>query len=367
MGHSQYSDLKAAWHLERIAQMRNGEQIVPTQIQLILSDLCNHDCPWCAYRTEGYASNQHFGETLPDGTVTQNPRRFIPPEKAIEILDDAAALGVGAVQFTGGGEPTVHPDHLRIFNYALSLGLECALVTNGCILREGAFNWRDILPRFKWLRVSLDAGTPETYAAIRRVPPGTFYRAISNLTALASACPNVTLGASFIVMKENWTECSEAARLAREAGASSIRFAALFSPAMGGYYRAGLYEKARDAVFMAKATYHGTGFTVIDMFDQRVRDLSHGPPASSFCGYQQFNVYIGGDLNVYRCCDTAYNDRGLVGSLKDQTLLQFWNSQAKKQAYGGFDARKCALCAFNGKNEVINYMIDSAPGHVEFV
>src|SRR6185436_2555124 len=42
-----YSDLKAAWHLDKIAALRSGKQIVPAQVQLILSDLCNQDCHFC--------------------------------------------------------------------------------------------------------------------------------------------------------------------------------------------------------------------------------------------------------------------------------------------------------------------------------
>ena len=42
---SAYSDLKAAWHLDKIEAMRKGHQVVPAQVQLILSDLCNQDCP----------------------------------------------------------------------------------------------------------------------------------------------------------------------------------------------------------------------------------------------------------------------------------------------------------------------------------
>ena len=75
-------------------------------------------------------STELFG-AVQSGGFTHNPNRKIKTEKALEIIDDCAAIGVKAIQFTGGGEPTVHPDHLELFLYAQELGIKTALVTNG--------------------------------------------------------------------------------------------------------------------------------------------------------------------------------------------------------------------------------------------
>lgn len=352
-----YTDLKPAWHLDKIRALRETGQCVPGQVQLVISDLCNHDCPWCAYRAEGYSSNQHFSG--PNGE--RNPNRRISTAKCMEIIDDIARLGIRAVQFTGGGEPTVHKDHISIFSHALDLGLKCALVTNGNTLADG---WERVYPRFDWLRVSLDAGTPETYAKTRRVASSRFQMALDNIGALTRAGAKV--GVSFIIMRENFEEALLAATSAEAAGAQSIRFAALFSPQMAEYYE-GWKDEAASAVAAAAKFYADSTFRVIDMFGQRHGDLVQGHPNGSFCGYQHLNVYIGGDLKVYRCCNTAYNDLGFVGSLESQTLSEFWASESKADAYRHFDARRCEHCAFNGKNELIRYLVDPSPLHVDFV
>ena len=353
-----YTDLKPAWHLDKIKALRDTGQCVPGQVQLVISDLCNHDCPWCAYRAEGYSSNQHFSG--PDGE--RNPNRRIPTEKCLEILDDISRLGIRAVQFTGGGEPTVHKDHLRIFDHALSRGLKCALVTNGNTLGDG---WEYIYPRFDWIRVSLDAGTSETYAAARRVAASRYRVALDNIAKLSDE--GCKVGVSFIVLKENYIEALRAANAAEAAGAASIRFAALFSPQMAAYYD-GWKDAADKAVALAVEHYKDSEtFKVIDMFGQRHGDLVQGRPSGSFCGYQHLNVYIGGDQKVYRCCNTAYNDLGFVGDLTNQSFSEFWASESKAEAYRHFDARSCEHCAFNGKNDLIRYLVDKAPLHVDFI
>lgn len=276
------------------------------------------------------------------------------------------ASGIGCFN-TGGGEPTVHADHMDVFRAALEAGLQCALVSNGAILRPG---WEEVLPDFAWIRFSLDAGTPDTYASIRRVKPTVFSQMLANATKLAAeikrqAKPTV-FGISYIVTNDNYREVEQAAEVAKATGAAYIRYAAIFSPQLASYYARGVRTVVTGAIASAAARFGGDGFRVIDMFGQRVGDIEEGRPDYEFCGYQHMNVYIGGDQNVYRCCNTAYNPQGLTGSLKNQSLREFWESQAKRDSYDGFDARGCKHCAFHGKNRLLNYLAGKPPLHAEF-
>ena len=70
----------------------------------------------------GYTTNELFKVVHPVTAVrliTYNPNRKIPYEKCLEILDDCAEMGVKAIQITGGGEPSVHPDHTKIYQAVL--------------------------------------------------------------------------------------------------------------------------------------------------------------------------------------------------------------------------------------------------------
>ena len=78
-------------------------------------------------------------------------------------------------------------------------------------------------------------------------------------------------------------------------------------------------------------------------------------------------TYIGADLSVYRCCNTAYNPHGYLGSLKDQRFIEMWNSDEKRERIASFNASSCERCMFNNKNRVINYALETAPEHVDFV
>lgn len=349
-----FSELKAAWHLERIATLRKGRDIVPTHVQLVLSDLCNQDCHFCAYRMEGGFSSANFA----DEQGNRNPKRFIPTPKAIEILDDCAALGVGAIEFTGGGEPTVHPDCLHLIAHAQALGLQTGLVTNGVRLKP-----HPALEKLTWLRISLDAGTAQTYQRIRR--SAAWPQVMDNLQyagRIGSAAGGPLVGVGFVVTRENYRELGRAAVLAKAAGAAYLRVSAMFGEQGAAYY-ADVLEAIDGERRLAAKYVADERFKVVDFFDNRVHDLEQAAPDYAFCGTQQFVLYIGGDQKVYTCCTNAYTPHGEIGDLRQQRFADWLPSHRRFD----FDARQCHHCQFNDKNRVINFMLERAPAHVDFV
>lgn len=342
-----YSQHKVAWHIDSIEALRRGALPVPVHVQLVLSDLCNQDCSFCAYRMSSGLSRELFGTA-----ETHNPNRKIATEKAREIIRDCAALGVKAIQFTGGGEPTVHKDHEELFSLAQNLGMQTALVTNGVKLKA-----TDAFLRMTWIRVSVDAGTAETYASVRGVSDAHWSKAWQNIETVASAYRG-TLGIGFVVTPQNKREIAAAAKLAKQAGAANLRIGAVFSTEGEAYYGDSVAE-IREQIAEARQL-SAAGFEVIDMFDRRMTDLHDGSPEDPFCGYQHFTTYIGADLNVYRCCNTAYTKAGTIGSLKGARLADVLAS------HGPFDARQCRYCQFNGQNKAINALIRE-PTHSAFV
>lgn len=369
MGLGPYSPWKFIHHQDRIKQLKDGEQINPTFIMIIPSDLCNHDCSFCAYRMSGYTSNEWFGEKDPiTGLVENNPNRMIPYEKIIEIIDDCEEMDVKAIEWTGGGEPTVHPKAREFFEYSLHAGRDNGLVTNGTVLRNGM---PELLAQFKWVRVSIDAGTAQSYASIRSVPESFFTKSLENIGRIAEAkaksqTSDLVLGVGYVVTRENYREIDQAVKIYKDLGVDNVRISAVFTPEDAGYFE-GIYEECRDAARDAVARYGDESFRVFNLFGDRLSDLEQGKPDYEFCGFQQIQSYIGGDLNVYRCCNTSYNPQGFLGSIKNQRFKELWASRQKKNAIGSFDARTCSRCQFNAKNKFINYVLEDDPEHVNFV
>jgi MoaA/NifB/PqqE/SkfB family radical SAM enzyme len=342
-----YSQAKPVYWLERLATLRSGVLPPPVHVQLVLSDLCNQDCSFCAYRMSSGLSNELF----PQGK-RKNPNRMIATAKAEEIIDDCAALGVKGIQFTGGGEPTVHPEHLALFARAQAHGIATALVTNSINLDTGHAAVRAM----KWIRVSVDAGTPETYARTRRVAAKHWDTVWRNVADLAAHCSG-TVSVGFVVTLDNYRELPALAAMARGAGVANVRVGAVFSAEGVGHYGQNL-ALIRSYIGEARTQF---GDFIVDLFDRRIEDLEAGSPTEALCGYQALTTYVGGDLGVYRCCNTAYTRAGKVADLHDVRFAHLFGRPVE-----AFDATGCRFCQFRGQNEVIA-ATQRMPTHAEFV
>ncbi len=333
------------------------------------NDILVHNC---AYRLNGYSSNQLFQLESGTSRKARNPNRQIAYDKAIEIIDDCADMGVKAVQFTGGGSPTIHPQFAAIVLYAQMRGLETALVTNGSMLLNSEI--REAVRGMTWVRVSIDAATPELYCRTRGVGRSMWDRVAQGVQVLVSEIKGspypLTIGTGFVATPDSWHELYDAVALYKSWGVHNVSLGLMFNPDGSKPYepfRDEMEELARRAT--ADFDEGNGGFRVINRVSEKLHELDTGNPTFRFCSYQHFTTYIGGDLNVYRCCVYAYNERGLVGSLKDQRFRELWDSQIKKDDFAKFNAHQCERCQFTEIIEKINaHLIGTdAPAHVNFV
>lgn len=353
---STYSHLKALRHPDVLEGIRRGAPRRLPHVELILADLCQQHCKFCAYRLDGYASNQRFDE-----------RRLMPLDKALEIIEDCAEIGVQAIQFTGGGEPTIYPQFEQVVRRVIDLGMKFSLVSNGVrMTTELAF----LVAQASWVRISLDAATEVTYVTSRRVHKSHWEKAQMAVKRLRQARDflgtNCVIGVGFVVTPDNWREVVDCVRLAKELGADNIRISAQFSNEDEKLFEGFHAEAAKSCAEAVEVS--DDNFTVYNRFSDRLEDLRVKQPEDQLCGYQFFTTYIGADLQVYRCCGYAYNDRGHIGSLTDMRFKDFWMSQERFNKQMNFDGRGCERCQFRKINSALAYVLDPRDQmHEEFV
>jgi MoaA/NifB/PqqE/SkfB family radical SAM enzyme len=357
-----YTADKILWHPDRLAAMRAGKRPVPVNLQLIISDYCNQDCHWCAYRASNGFSVEQFGGPDKTGAMSRNPLRMIPAAKVKEIVNDAAEIGVKSITWTGGGEPTAHPYHLELFAHALNLGLECSINTNGVIFRKG---WESVLPHFAYARFSIDAGTPEEYARIRRVPASMYQTALEHMAALACEIADqetgCVVGAGYVVEPTNIENVLQGVARIRDTGASYVRLASMQSTEGEKAYGDRL-AAAIEMCRIATAELSTPSFKVVNLFEGSLGRRMEDP----YCGFQEIVVYIGGNQKVYRCCYTAFTAMGEVGDLTQRRFLDWWASEDAARLYRDFDARTCLTCPMVEKNAIITSFVRENPMHVNF-
>lgn len=348
----EYSPYKILHRPYKLEQLRRGEQTVPLQVQIIPSNRCNQACSFCAYRMKGYSSNQKFDD-----------KDMIPTKKIKEILDDCKEMGVEAIQWTGGGEPLVHPDIKELFRYSLSLGLRNALVTNGQNFdEETALICRD----FAWVRFSVDCSCRETYKTMRKVDK--FDQVWKNIRRFSKMVKRCIVGVGFVVNRENYLEIYDACETACESGVDNFRISGAFTPEKYNYFT-GIMEEAKEGVEDAIKDFAHGDFTVFNLFNDRLADTFEGSPQYMKCPFKELVTYIGADQFVYTCCVLAYNDAGKIGSLRDSSFKEVWESNAKHLKFASHNPKtQCNTpCMFNFKNEFINYCIKPDAKHIGYI
>jgi MoaA/NifB/PqqE/SkfB family radical SAM enzyme len=331
-----YSTQKIIHHPEVLRRLREREQQPPVQIHFMPALACPQHCTFCSY---GHRTKEDGEDQQGWKNMEMMSDAFLPRDKMLECVESWKAMGVKAVEITGGGEPLIWPCIDEFFELAVGWGVDLGLVTNGIALTEAradlyaATNW-------KWARVSIDAGSQENYCATRRVPASHWDKAWRAVRFLAErkTDPEQRVGVGYVVDRSNWESVFAGVALAKEAGADNVRISAAFTPHGTERFTEEAISEASKGAAAAKDAFEDEGFQVNNLFDERIANLVAARQDYAFCSVKEVVCIVGGDQNVYTCCTLAFTPKGLVGSFKDQSFQELWEGGAKEAFFAGHRA-----------------------------
>jgi MoaA/NifB/PqqE/SkfB family radical SAM enzyme len=197
---------KLPYHFDRVQAWEAGERVAPVSVDMALTRACGAMCSFC------YAMVQEPQE-----------RASIKTGAALQLLDDFAEIGVRGVSLISDGESTLSRAYVPFVQHAHKVGIDIGNATNG-------WEWEpekieQVLPYLTWVRFTVAAGRPESYARIMyRGPEHTevFDRAMSHIryaVDLKRRCGlKVTLGIQMVLMPEFRDEILPFAKLAIDLG-----------------------------------------------------------------------------------------------------------------------------------------------------
>ena len=351
-----YTKMKIFHYREKLDSLPQGREIMaPLHIRIKPTNICNHRCGYCAYR----ADNLQLGQDM-DRTES------IPRAKMAEIGEDLIEMKVGAVTFSGGGEPFVYPHLLETAKALRAGGVKVASLTNGSLLKGELAEF--FAHEGTWLRVSLDGYDDASYARYRGVPKGDFSELMENMAAFKALGGPCYLGVSLIVDRDNQAHVHDLLARLKATGVDSVKVSPCIIDNDGGRnneYHRPFFASVAAQVARAKVELDAPDFMVYDAYHEL--DEKFTKPYAS-CPYCQILPVIGADQNLYPCQDKAYNlEDGLLGTLKDKRFKDLWFSD-KGRFFRIDPSRHCNHhCVANGKNLLIHEYLDSDPGHMEFV
>ncbi|RJQ13410.1 MAG: radical SAM protein, partial [Nitrospiraceae bacterium] len=258
----------------------------PVQIRIKPTNVCCHNCRYCAYRSE----NLQLGKNM-------DRRSFIPKDKMTEILADVIDMGVKAVTFSGGGDPFCYPYLTDAIKILAASPVKFASLTNGSRLKG---ELAEIFAHSAtWLRVSMDGWDDESYSHYRGVGNGEFTVVMDNMKKFGKLDGTCCLGVVLIIDEYNSAHVFESIRKLKDIGVDNVKVSPCIvsnsGPENNGYHKP-FFDRVKEQICKAVEILGDDDFEIFDAYHELDGKFDK---EYTWCPYLQILPVIGADLNVY--------------------------------------------------------------------
>lgn len=346
----QFSSDKILKHLDRVNEWLKGGNPYPITVELDMTNRCNHRCPQCVVNYFRVADNSSLSSGL-----------------ARNIILQLAKNKIRGLIFTGGGEPLCNPHTLKTIELAKARGLDLGFITNGSLLNEESA--KIILKNCTWLRVSLDAASPEVFRITHGLGGNQFSKVVDKIGLLVRTKKmlksNCIIGTGFLTCDSTVSDMVKATLLTKKLGVDYLQFRPM-QIHNGGKFEYHWTEVQNEIAECLR--YSGKGFQVL--YSKHKYEMAHD---SKFgrnydkCYGQQFATVIAATAKMYICCHTRGYEKYCIGDLRKKTFKEIWGSKRRQSVIERIDFRDCIpLCRDNTFNQIL-WNIKQPREHVNFL
>lgn len=312
------------WRLGKI-----NKPLPPIEVSLDPIHACNLNCSWC--NASRYLDVGFKGSRMSD-------------EHLIKLTRFLASWGVKAICWGGGGEPTLHSKLGEALELSHSLKIGNSIATNGTVFSDELIEIA--VNTCRWIGVSIDAATKETYCAGRKID--LFNQATNNLRKLAKKQKelqtNCDISYKFLIFKENQHEIYEACKLAKELGVNT------FHARPASYAHQGMKEKIENPYNMELINEQFEKCSELEDENFNVFTVVHkfNPDFSTKRNFTQcwtgpICIQLCADGNIYNCPDSRHLEEFKLGKHDPdpEEIARVWGSM---KHYNLIFKDACKIC-----------------------
>lgn len=333
-----HSDLRVLRWSDRISNAIQGFPNGPIRANLDLDNRCTHKCYFCepaAYRDDTIRDKRH---TLDTGI-------------ALRTLHELADLDCRAVNFSGGGEPTLHPDFGHVLNHAHDLGMRTFVITHGGLIDR----WHEaLLQGADHVRISLDASNSAEHAKMHHAKAGEFEKIKASVEALAKARgedARPEIGIAYILTDFN-SSPESLIRLCDWASDTGIDFIH-FRPISEDGGKHTLTTDSDMLMEYCEGLQADYPRLKIWALGKRGKDIFHQREFEK-CYAAMTLAVIGANGDVQACCD----QRGYIfGNLYKNSFREIWLSDEHRQKAHAIEPKLCGRCIQCGYNRAVQQLV----------
>jgi cyclic pyranopterin phosphate synthase len=345
---------KLMYHPERVNEFLSIGDTRPIYVEVSPTRRCNAKCSFCAY-----------GNIDRKGNLIEEAHFYDSYMK--NVLPSMVELGVKSTMFCGEGEPLVSKHTDDMVARTTQASIDTSMTTNGISL----CGRRTSLAYLTWVKISLDAGTRDTYRAIKQVDK--FDTIVSNLREICSnerqfraygfdSMCYCTIGVQLLLLPENYKEVGILAELCKEAGADYLVIKP-FSPTdyVSTDYDNLVYSNMLQSV---KDQIVGIDYNIIF----RSQAFSSLGSISEECHSLPFWMYISSNGDIYPCLSyVGYTDY-VIGNIHQNLLVDIWHSSHRLEVYSKITCSRehCRVsCRMSECNKYLGELVSKGITHVE--
>ena len=266
--------------MDRFVKILEDNSAQPVTCEIDPSNKCPLDCSFCMYKD-----------------FLDKDRTDLDWDIYCDLIDSLRIDNCKSITFTGGGEPLMHPKINDMVRVAANWGFQIGLITNAVML--------SVLDRpelFKFIRISLDAGSREVYRKVKGKDK--FDQVVKNIKGLMKVIDTeqTTVGLSFVVTKDNYQDVEAATDLCDELGCSYIQF----KP-----------DVTDDSYYKRIMSVNG----------QSIKTDRYQADTDLPCKIAGLIGVVSANGKVYYCCQKRGDESYCLGDLRDGDFSYIWHSR----------------------------------------
>jgi radical SAM protein with 4Fe4S-binding SPASM domain len=191
-----------------VLELLRGRNPSPVLVEIDPSNACNHGCYFCI------SSYIHLPESV--GLKTYD-KSVMPKDILMNVCKSMINMKVKAINWTGGGEPTVNPHLKDALRYIKdNSDIQMGMFTNGTLLDKHDL-FETLVDCMTWVRISVDAGTENTYNTVRRTKANqNWQKMVSNVETLIEVNnkkgKKIDIGVGFVITPDSYNEIVDFAK-----------------------------------------------------------------------------------------------------------------------------------------------------------
>lgn len=318
---------------ERIGSWKNGKPIVPITLEIQPSERCNHHCPHCQgkFALERLdALNRSKNGALLDLTLLKTIWD-LPPE--------------GLVISGNTGDPLMHPEIDKLLMQLRDRSMPTVLITNGQLLNPYLADL--IVQICRGVRVSVDACDEHSFALTHGVK-NSWQSLLNNISVLVAAKRHYAksqchIGIGFLTAARSKPWMLPATNLAKSLGVDYIQFRPYHYDTTDVIEVLKGCETLEDDNFRVYSSYQKYS-KLGDCFDRSFKS----------CQAAWFYTVLDARGDLYICCHNVGNQDAKVGSLKNESWMDFVSSKLRQDVIQGFTTGQCIPnCRLHTQNEML--------------